>query len=53
MSPKTAPYIAPVIMWIIAPRIAVPKTKWKSLPDIASCIEAIIASPGAHKEAMW
>ncbi len=33
--------------------IAVSKTKWKSHPDVASCIEvAIIASPGANKEAM-
>ncbi len=45
--------MAPVIMWITAPSRAVLALSWKSLPLIASCIEVIIESCGAHRDAMW
>jgi hypothetical protein len=41
-SPKTAPYMAAVIMWMATPKTAGPNSKWKGLPAVPSSIEAII-----------
>jgi hypothetical protein len=39
---NSAPYVAPVIMWIAAPSSTGPNSKWKALPAMPLCIEAIM-----------
>src|SRR5829696_2161688 len=50
---KTAPYIAPTIMWIIAPSTAGPNTNVNEFPAIAASIDLIIVSGAANVAAMW
>lgn len=50
---KTAPYIAPTIMWITAPSRAGPTEKKNEPPAMAFCTEAIIVFGEMNVEAMW